>query len=320
MSNPILVLAERIQGEIPEVTYELLGKARELAETVGGEVCAAVAAGSDELPPLGAADIVYLLNGLPGGVYAAPPWEAAISSLVAALEPQLVLMSTGTIGIDLAASMAARMDAVLASYVVELSANGAGLLATSQLYGGKLLAESEISELPAIVSVIPGSFPAEPGRIGNSPRLETFDVGDVASNATGKPITLQEPDSGGIDIAAAPMLVSVGRGIGSKENLELVEELAGALKAPLSASRPIIDQGWLPKPHQVGKSGKKVKPSVYLAFGISGAPEHLEGMRNSDTIIACNTDPKAPIFEVAHYGTTVDLFDLVPELTDLAGG
>ncbi len=116
------------------------------------------------------------------------------------------------------------------------------------------------------------------------------------------------------------MLVSVGRGIESQDNMEIVVELADALGVPLSASRPVVDAGWLPKTRQVGQSGLKVKPRVYLAFGISGAPEHLEGMRNAELIIACNTDAGAPIFGIAHYGTTVDLFDLVPELVDKIRG
>jgi electron transfer flavoprotein alpha subunit len=183
-----------------------------------------------------------------------------------------------------------------------------------------LMSEVEIDAFPAVLSVVPGSFGSDAGRVPGEPRREVVDVGGSLASAKGVAIELREPESSGVDITAAPLLVSVGRGIGSKENVELVAELAEALKAPLSASRPVIDQGWLPKPHQVGKSGKKVKPTVYLAFGISGAPEHLEGMRSADVIIACNTDAKAPIFEVAHYGTTLDLFDLVPELTDQVGG
>ena len=132
-------------------------------------------------------------------------------------------------------------------------------------------------------------------------------------------LTLVEPDSGDVDITAAEILVSVGRGIGSQDNLDDVQELADALGAPLSASRPVTDAGWLPKTRQVGKSGLKVKPKVYLTFGISGAPEHLEGMRDAELIIACNTDANAPIFDVAHYGTTLDLFDLVPAMTETLG-
>ena len=132
-------------------------------------------------------------------------------------------------------------------------------------------------------------------------------------------VQVTEPQGGDVDITTADMLVSVGRGIESQDNLELLQELGDVLGVPLSASRPVVDAGWLPKTRQVGKSGLKVKPKAYLAFGISGAPEHLEGMRGADLIIACNTDPAAPIFDVAHYGTTVDLFDLVPALTEKLG-
>jgi electron transfer flavoprotein alpha subunit len=128
-----------------------------------------------------------------------------------------------------------------------------------------------------------------------------------------------EASSDDVDITAADLLVSAGRGVGSKDDLEILQELADALGAPLSASRPVIDAGWLPKSRQVGKSGLKVKPKAYLSFGISGAPEHLEGMRGAELIIACNTDEKAPIFDVANYGTTVDLFDLVPAIVDEIG-
>lgn len=124
------------------------------------------------------------------------------------------------------------------------------------------------------------------------------------------------PEAGDVDITRESLLVSVGRGIGSKDNIEMVEELAAALGAALSASRPIIDSGWLPKLRQVGKSGLTVKPKLYLAVGISGAPEHLQGMKDAELIIAINSDASAPIFEVADYGIAGDLFDIVPALAE----
>jgi electron transfer flavoprotein alpha subunit len=126
------------------------------------------------------------------------------------------------------------------------------------------------------------------------------------------------PEAGGVDITKQEILVSVGRGIESQENIELVEELAEALGATVSASRPIIDSGWMPKVRQVGKSGLTVKPKLYLAVGISGAPEHLQGMKDAELIVAINTDPNAPIFDVADYGVCADLFDVVPALTECA--
>jgi len=125
-----------------------------------------------------------------------------------------------------------------------------------------------------------------------------------------------EPDTSDVDISKEPMLVSVGRGVQNKDNIELANELAEALGGQVCASRPVVDQGWMPTTRLVGKSGKRVKPKVYLALGISGAPEHVEGMGDSDVIVAVNTDPNAPIFNIAKYGTTIDMFELLPVLTE----
>jgi electron transfer flavoprotein alpha subunit len=133
-------------------------------------------------------------------------------------------------------------------------------------------------------------------------------------------VKLIQPQGGDVDITQQPILVSIGRGIGGQENIALAQEVADALGCAVSASRPLTDAGWLPKTRQVGKSGLTVKPKVYLALGISGAPEHLEGMRGAETIIAVNTDPKAPIFDVAHYGATCDMLDLLPALTEKVKG
>ena len=133
-------------------------------------------------------------------------------------------------------------------------------------------------------------------------------------------LQLIEPEAGDVDITQADIIVSVGRGIGSEDNIEVAEELAQALGGVVAASRPIIDAGWLPRTRQVGKSGLTVKPKLYLALGISGAPEHVEGMKDSELIIAVNTDPQAPIFEVAHYGVVADLFDVVDALLEKVQG
>jgi electron transfer flavoprotein alpha subunit len=125
-----------------------------------------------------------------------------------------------------------------------------------------------------------------------------------------------EPESGDVDISKEPLLISVGRGIQNQDNISLAEELAQVLGGVVCASRPVVDQGWLPTSRLVGKSGSTVKPKLYLAIGISGAPEHVEAITSSDVIIAINTDPAAPIFNIAKYGTTADLFDLVPALTE----
>lgn len=317
MASDVLVVAERSGGQFSDLTFELLGKAKELASALGGRAGVVLLGDTSGIDALGAADVVYAVEGASLSDYNPEASEKALLAVAQQASPRAILMGTSTFGLDWGGALSVAWDAQIASYVIGLSTEGQNIVATSQLYGGKLLAETVLDSERAIVTAIAGSFPADAGRAGGSPEVVSVSAGADATKVTFQ--ALKEPDKSGVDITTADLLVSVGRGIGSQDNLELVQELADALGAPLSASRPIIDQGWLPKPQQVGKSGQKVKPKAYLAFGISGAPEHLEGMRNADLIIACNTDENAPIFDVAHYGTTVDLFDLVPELAEKLG-
>ncbi len=320
MSNDILVLAENPGGELADTTFELLGKAKELASSLGGQVIAALFGTPELAQNLGAADVVITMEHPSLAHYNPEAYEKALTKVVQERQPRLVLLATTTLGLDLAAALSVTWDAPLVSYVVGLDIEGSTIVATAQIYGGKLMAETAIEADKGICTVIAGSFSADLGKSTGSPNIEQMDPPSELDNEKISCVNLSRPEAGGIDITTADMLVSVGRGIQSEDNLEIVQELADAMGVPLSSSRPIIDQGWLPKPHQVGKSGLKVKPKVYLMFGISGAPEHLEGMRDAELIIACNTDESAPIFDVAHYGTTVDLFDLVPALVDKVQG
>jgi electron transfer flavoprotein alpha subunit len=319
MPNDILVLVDHVGGQLSDATFELLGKARELAGATGGQVVAALLGAPDLAGRLGAADVVVTVDHPALASYTPEAWEKTLLAVVTEREPRLVLIANTTIGMDLGAGLSAAWGAPLVAYAVAMEVDGSDLLATAQVYGGKLLAEVAFEGDRCVCTVVAGSFPASPGQApdeGDSPAVEEMAPPAALDNLATSFLSLVEPEGGDVDITAADALVSVGRGIGSHDNLELVQELADAMGAPLSASRPITDLGWLPKTRQVGKSGLKVKPKVYLTFGISGAPEHLEGMRDAELIIACNTDASAPIFDVAHYGTTVDLFDLVPALTD----
>lgn len=320
MGSDVLVLAEHLGGRLSDVTFELLGKAKELAGAWGGRADVALLGAGGLASELGAADTVLVVEHPALADYTPEANERALLHLVREREPRLVLMANTTVGLDLGAALSAAWDAPLVAYVVGLAAEGDTVVATSQIYGGKLMAETAIEAERAVCTTVAGSFPAEAGRGAGTPAVEQVaappDLDDLRTSF----VTLVEPEAGDVDITAADVLVSVGRGIGSRDNLEEVEELAEALGAALSASRPITDAGWLPKSRQVGKSGLKVKPKAYLSFGISGAPEHLEGMRDAELIVACNTDAHAPIFDVAHYGTTVDLFDLVPALTEKLKG
>jgi electron transfer flavoprotein alpha subunit len=316
--SDVLVVAEHLDGALSDTTFELLGKARELAGATGGQAVVALLGAPESASELGGADRVITVDHPSLASYTADAWERALGAVIDAVSPGLVLVSTATAGLDLAGALSVTTGAPLVSYVVDLALDGDTLVATAQIYGGKLLAEVAVDGGRAVCAVIAGSFPAAAGH-GEGATVEAMEppasLGDVRTTF----LELIAPEAGDVDITAADVLVSVGRGIGSQDNLELLEELADAIGAPLSASRPVTDQGWLPKTRQVGKSGLKVKPRVYLAFGISGAPEHLEGMRDAELIIACNTDEQAPIFDVAHYGTTLDLFDLVPALAEKLG-
>jgi electron transfer flavoprotein alpha subunit len=319
MAGDVLVLADHTGGGLSDATFELLGKAKELAGAWGGQAEVALLGAPDLAGELGAADRVLTVDHPALAHYTSEGYERALAGVVDHAGPRLVLLSTATAGLDLAGALSVTWGAPLVSYVVALESDGDALAVTAQIYGGKLMAEVGVTGDRAVCAVIAGSFPAEAGKASGSPTVEDVAAPALDDLATAF-VAVNEPEAGDVDITAADLLVSVGRGIGGEDNLELVQELADALGAPLAASRPVTDAGWLPKTRQVGKSGLTVKPKAYLTFGISGAPEHLEGMRDAELIVACNTDEQAPIFDVAHYGTTLDLFDLVPALAEKAGG
>lgn len=315
-----MVLAEHTGGQVSEETHELIRQAHELALALGGLTEVALFGRTDLAGQLGGADIVVTVDHPALSEYLPEAYERTLLEVLAERSPRLLLMSNGTTGLDLAAALSVRWDAALATSVSALEIDEDAVTATAQILGGKVLVRVELPGERGIATVLGGACDAETRR--SSLDAEVIHVAPPAGLDALRMSLRQvvESDQGDLDISSAEMLVSVGRGIESQENMEIVAELADALGVPLSASRPVVDAGWLPKTRQVGQSGLKVKPRVYLALGISGAPEHLEGMRNAELILACNTDPGAPIFGVAHYGTTVDLFDLVPELVGKVRG
>jgi electron transfer flavoprotein alpha subunit len=176
--------------------------------------------------------------------------------------------------------------------------------------------ETEINAPTAIVAILPGSFKKEKGETTAAAKVKIRNSPVPLDSLKTKFCSVIEPPKGDVDITQQAVLVSVGRGIQNKENIQVAEELAKLLNGVVSASRPVVDQGWLPLTRLVGRSGMLVKPKLYFALGISGAPEHVEGMKNSSTIIAVNTDPKAPIFSIADYGVVCDLFDVANALIE----
>ncbi len=185
----------------------------------------------------------------------------------------------------------------------------------SQVCGGKIMTESVLSDKTTLITIIPGGYKPELGQSDAAPNVTQVDA-PALEDLRIKLKQYIEPEAGDVDISKESILISVGRGISNQDNVEIAEELAEAFGGVVCASRPVVDQGWLPTSRMVGKSGQKVKPKLYLALGISGAPEHVEGMADSETIIAINSDPTAPIFDIAQYGVEIDLFDLIDTLIE----
>jgi electron transfer flavoprotein alpha subunit len=314
MTRNVLVLTEHLQGALTEGTYEAVALGRRLAASLGGEVEAALAGPAALAKDLGGADVVLVMDEPVLHSFNPEAHPRAFAALIREREPAVVLVPYTSMGMDVAAEVSVRCDLPLVSYCTGVQADGR-LTATCRLYAGKIEADVEVPDGRAVFALLSGSAPAAEGRAGGRAEIVEVSAPDLADVR----VTFErliEPAAGDVDITTQDVLVVVGRGIESKDNIAQVDALAAVLGGAVACSRPIVDQGWLPKTRQVGKSGLTVKPRVYLALGVSGAPEHLEGMRGASTIIAVNKDPRAPIFGVAHYGWVGDLFDLIPELTD----
>lgn len=313
MSN-VFVVTEHLQGELTETSFELIAQARNLAAQTGGQVVAGIVGSdvADLASQLGGADKIVVVDN-PAFEYFSPDGHAAVyGSLIE--DSSIVLVPYTSMGMDVASALSTSSGMPLVSFCTSVSA-GDGLGATCQLYAGKIEAEVVVDGEQAIFAVMAGSGSADDGRSGGAGEVTQIDNpigGEIRSTCLG----LAEPEAGDVDITAEDVLVVVGRGIESEDNIAEAQEVADLLGGAVAGSRPIIDQGWLPKTRQVGKSGLTVKPKIYLTLGVSGAPEHVEGMKDAGTIISVNTDPQAPIFGVAQHGWVGDIFDLLPELVD----
>jgi electron transfer flavoprotein alpha subunit len=317
MTNDIYILVETLQGQVLEMTYLLAAQARQLTQATGGRVVAVfLGPGAEAQTKDLAVDEVlsYADPALAG--YSPEACQLVLAGLLAEKAPHLMLCGETSNGSETAAILAVKLDLPLFSSCQSIRPGGAGLRLTGQVCGGKLMVETELPDgAPILVSMLPGAFKVDQGKSAQPPRVTPMAAPDLSSLKT-RVRQWIEPPKGDVDICKERILVTVGRGIQQKDNMELVDELAEALGGVVAASRPIVDQGWLPTPRLVGKSGKTVKPHLYLALGVSGAPEHVEAIMGSDLIIAVNTDPAAPIFNVARYGATVDMLDLLPVLSE----
>ncbi|MGQ9461073.1 MAG: electron transfer flavoprotein subunit alpha/FixB family protein [Candidatus Bathyarchaeaceae archaeon] len=315
----IFVLAEHRRGELRDITFEMLTKGRELSQKTNMDLTAVLLGYNVKEFAKKLADNakkVLVVNDAKLENFNAEAYQKVLSHLISEHKPSLTLIGHTAFGIDLAPSLAAELNVPLATDCIDVDFEGEKLVVIRQVYGGKVNVKASLRASESyMVTLRPATFEVqEVEPLGG----ETIEVPSPLKEDIPykRFIEYYEPPAGEVDITAADVLVSVGRGIKDAENMPLVENLAKALGGAVSCSRPIVDKGWLPSDRQVGTSGKTVKPKLYLAIGISGAFQHVSGMKNSDLIIAINKDPKAPIFRAADYGVVEDLFKVVPALTD----
>ncbi len=311
----ILVVAETRRGELREVSLELISAALAVKDSSGGALKVAVLDHDPQrFAPAVSADGVdeVLLVTTPPEHFEAHVAQRALEELIESEQPSLVVLGFTIDSLGFAPAVAARRGLGFASDVTTLSWAD-GPVVGRGAYGDKLVAELEFpGKECTLVMLRPGMVePVAAGTQSAATREVELALEDVAAT---EHVGYEEVQDTGVDITKAPFLFSIGRGVEDKDELPRFEALAERFGATLSVSRPLVDAGWMPSARQVGQSGKTVKPRVYLALGISGAVQHLAGMRTADTIIAVNTDPEAPIFGVAHYGAVADLFDVADEL------
>lgn len=316
----IWVWAEQVNGELRNVALELLGKGRELADKLGEPLCA-ILLGSNvgKLPNILAqngADIVYVSDQEILANYTTDAYTDVISALILTEKPNIVLFGATSNGRDLGPRIAARLQLGLTADCTGLDIDDKRqLVQTRPAFGGNIMA-SILSPYtrPQMATVRPNVFkPPQDGEKKAEIRNVAIEVNKAAVR-TKLVDTIIEIEAGALKVDEAEMVVSCGRGIKTPENIEIVGELASELNAALGGSRPIVDQGWMKHHQQVGQSGRTIAPKLYIACGISGAIQHLVGMRTSDTIVAINNDPDAPIFQVADFSIIGDLFRVVPAI------
>jgi electron transfer flavoprotein alpha subunit len=314
----IFVLVEHRQGEIRDITYEMLTKAREMCEKTSSELTAVLLGRNmkEHAKMLAEyAKTVILVDDAKLENFNSEAYKRVLSTLIAQHRPMLMMMGHTSYGVDLAPRLATALNMPLATDCIDLAFENGGLGVTRQMFGGKVNVKAVVRKAETyLVTIRQATFaPQRPSPLANGQIIDT--PSSLTEEIVEKRfIRYVLPPPGGVDITAAEKLVGVGRGIKDVSNLPILDELAKTLGGVVACSRPIVDKGWLPTDRQVGTSGKTVKPKLYLALGISGAFQHVLGMKSSDLIIAVNKDPKAPIFSYADYAVVEDLFKVVPPL------
>jgi electron transfer flavoprotein alpha subunit len=323
----ILVIAEQREGRLNRATLETIVAAQQLAgaganAAAGGvpiKVAVLGATTGDVAKDLASAAVAEILVGENAALqpYTPDGFVMAVQALIEREKPQLVVLPHTYQTRDFAPQLAARIRKSLITDVTGVKGSGTAATFMRPMFQGKLSAEVRpLGEAPHIVTFQIGAFRADAMQKGSAPATVTkVDVAVDASKIRQKPEAPFQEARAAVDLSQAERIVAVGRGIKAQENVAIAEKLAKALGAEVAASRPICDNGWLPMERQIGSSGQTVAPKLYVALGISGAIQHLVGMKGSRTVVAINKDADAPIFEVADYGIVGDLFEIAPALT-----
>jgi electron transfer flavoprotein alpha subunit len=319
----VLVIAEHLDGRVAPSTLELIAAATNLK--VDRHEVRLVVLGH------GVRDLAHALAGYTVDVllaehpllaeYTGDAYVQAVRGIVESTNPRLVLVAHTAQGTDLAPALAGAMDLPIVTNCLAIDLQEGRLVATRRILNEKVQAEVEVrSDRPIVVTMRPGATPP-PGTGRGMMNVTEVPASIDPAAVRVKFLRMERPEVADIDLASADVIVSAGRGIQKKENLALVEAFAKAIGGVVGASRPLTDLEWLPKTRQVGQSGKTVRPKLYVACGISGAMQHIAGMKDAGLIIAINTDPTAPIFEVAHVGFVANVLELLPAvIKELKGG
>lgn len=314
----ILVVAEEREGILNRATWEVIAAAQALADGAPVVVCLAGASVGAAVQDLAGADVAEVLAVEHDALtqYTADAMAQALGAVIDRVQPTVVLFPHTYQTRDVAPLVAARLGCSLITDVTGIRGTGSNATFVRPMFQGKLVAEVKpAGEAPHLISMQIGAYRADAVVRGSGAPVTTVEVAIDSAAVRQVPEPPFREARQAVDLGQAERIVAVGRGIKAKEHVVLAEKLAAAMGAEVAASRPICDSGWLPMDRQIGSSGQTVAPKLYVALGISGAIQHLVGMKGSRTIVAINKDADAPIFEVADYGVVADLFEIVPALT-----
>jgi electron transfer flavoprotein alpha subunit len=314
----ILVLVEHRRGAVRDITFEIMAFGRYLAAKTGGKLTAVILGDGPEklveaLKPQ--AHRVMVVDAPVFKHFNSASYQKALAEIIKKEQPGFTLMGHTAFGMDLCPTLATYLDVPFTTDCIGIDIEGGQVKATRQVYDGKLNATVRLREGTSyMLTLRSGTFPA--GEAALDGEVVGLDSPLADEPAYRRFIEYIEPVVGDVDITRSDIVVGVGRGVKEKDNIAMVEEFAAALGGVVGCTRPVVDNEWMPKDRQIGSSGKTIKPKLYIALGVSGAFQHVAGMKGADTIIAVNKDPKAPIFNEADYGIVGDMFKILPVLKE----